>query len=100
MPNVNGYKYIVAAKDDLSGTTEAAALKNATASNLAQFFWDQIYCQYGAPIQAVTDNGSEVKEAFEQLLQQLGIPQVRITPNTTSRHRWSNIPSRRLSNWN
>jgi transposase InsO family protein len=80
MPNAHGYKYIVAAKDDLSGTTEAAPLKNATANNLAKFFWECIYCRYGAPIQAVTDNGSEVKEAFEQLLERLGIPQIRITP--------------------
>jgi hypothetical protein len=80
MPSAQGYKYIVAAKDDLSGTSEAAPLRNATAHNLAKFFWEYIYCRYGAPLQVVTDNGSEVKEAFEKLLKRLGIPQVRITP--------------------
>ncbi len=68
-------KYIVAAKDDLSGTSEAAPLKKATAKNLAKFFWEYIYCCYGAPEEAVTDNGSEVKEAFSKLLKRLNVPQ-------------------------
>ena len=80
MPPANGYKYIVAAKDDLSGTCEAIPLQNATAKNLAKFFWEYIYCRYGAPLQVVTDNGPEVKEAFEKLLKRLNIPQIKITP--------------------
>jgi hypothetical protein len=72
----HGYKYIVATKDNLSGTSEAAPLRNATAKVLAKFFWEYIYCRYGAPILVVT----EVKEAFKRLLKRLGIPQVRITP--------------------
>jgi transposase InsO family protein len=80
MPAAYGYQYIVAAKDDLSGTSEARALKNATAKNLAKFFWECIYCRYGAPLHVVTDNGPEVKEAFDRLLKRLGIPQVRISP--------------------
>ena len=51
-------------------------LRNATAHNLAKFFWEYIYFQYGAPLQVVTDNGSEVKEAFEKPLKRLGILQV------------------------
>jgi hypothetical protein len=68
MPPANGYQYIVAAKDDLSGTSEAAPLKRATAENLAQFFWEYLYCRYGAPLEVVTDNGPEVKGAFDKLL--------------------------------
>jgi hypothetical protein len=79
MPIAQGYRYIVAAKDDLSGTSEAQPLKNATAQNLARFFWDYIYCRYGAPLLVVTDNGAEVREAFKQLLERLQIPQVRIS---------------------
>ncbi|KDR82302.1 hypothetical protein GALMADRAFT_33368, partial [Galerina marginata CBS 339.88] len=40
---------IVAARDDLSGTCEAKALSNKTAEELKTFFWEQIYCRYGAP---------------------------------------------------
>ena len=80
MPPAQGYKYIVAAKDDLSGTSEVQPLRKANAKSLAKFFWEYIYCRYGAPLLVVTDNGPEVKEAFEKLLKRLGIPQVRITP--------------------
>jgi hypothetical protein len=80
MPPAKGFSYIVAAKDDLSGTSEAAALRAATAKNLAKFFWEYLYCRYGAPLEVVTDNGPEVKEAFDALLKRLNIPQIRITP--------------------
>jgi hypothetical protein len=80
MPPAQGFKYIVAAKDDLSGTSEAKPLRKANAKALAKFFWEEIYCRYGAPLQVTTDNGPEVKEAFELLLKRMNIPQVKITP--------------------
>jgi transposase InsO family protein len=80
MPKSKGYRYIVAARDDLSRAAEGRALKKATAKALAKFFWEQIYCRYGAVIQVVTDNGSEVKGAFSILLRRLRIPQVKISP--------------------
>ena len=80
MPRRKGYRYIVAARDDLSRATEGRALKKANAKSLAKFFWEQIYCRYGAVLQVVTDNGPEVKGAFEILLRRLKIPQVRISP--------------------
>jgi len=79
MPPAQGFKYIVAAKDDLSGTSEAKPLRRATAKALAQFFWEYIYCHYGAPLQVITDNGPEVKEAFELLMKRMNIPHIRIT---------------------
>ena len=77
MPLAKGYRCIVAAKNDLS-TCEACPLQNTTTKSLALFFWEQIYCCYGAPIQVVTDNGPEVKEAFAKLLKRMGIPQIKI----------------------
>jgi transposase InsO family protein len=74
------FKYIVAARDDLSGTCEARALQHASSKELAKFFWEDLYCRYGAPQKVVTDNGPEIKKAFEALLKRLGIPQIRITP--------------------
>jgi transposase InsO family protein len=80
MPRSKGYRYIVAARDDLSRAAEGRALKKANAKSLARFFWEQIYCRYGSVIQVVTDNGPEVKGAFDILLRRLQIPQVRISP--------------------
>ena len=80
MPPSAGYHFIVAARDDLSGVTEVKALRSNNSQNLAKFFWEQIYCRYGAIEHVVTDNGGEVKGAFEALLKRMDIPQVHISP--------------------
>jgi hypothetical protein len=80
MPPAGGYRYIAAARDDLSGVCEARALSSLDSESLGRFFWEQIYCRYGTPCQVVTDNGSEVKGAFDSLMKRLGVPQVRISP--------------------
>jgi len=80
MPDIKGFKYIVAARDDLSGTCEARALKRATAKEVTKFFMDQVYHRYGAPHVIITDNGPEMKESFQRKLERLGIPQIPITP--------------------
>jgi transposase InsO family protein len=77
--STQGHKYIVCARDDLSRATECRALYRNDAVSLMKFFWEQIYCRYGAIGEVVTDNGSEVKGAFAELLRRLNIPQVRIS---------------------
>jgi transposase InsO family protein len=74
-----GYKYIVCARDDLSRASEGRALKKNDSLSLMRFFWEQIYCRYGAVAEVVTDNGPEVKGAFAELLRRLDVPQVRIS---------------------
>lgn len=80
MPPSGGFHFIVAAKDDLTGTTEARALRHNNSQSLTKFFWEQIYCRYGAIGQVVTDNGPEVHGAFKNLVTRMGIPQVHISP--------------------
>ena len=79
MPEAHGYRYIVAARDDLSKAAEGRALRKANSKQLSQFFWEQIICRYGTVGMVVTDNGPEVKGAFDELLRRYGIPQVRIS---------------------
>src|SRR5215475_10799018 len=74
MPPSMGYHCIVAAKDDLTGITEAWPLRNNNSESLAKFFREAIYYRYGAIGQVTTDNGPEVKGAFEILMKRLGIP--------------------------
>jgi transposase InsO family protein len=78
--SAQGYKYIVCARDDLSRASEGRALKKNDSHSLMRFFWEQIYCRYGAVAEVVTDNGPEVKGAFAELLRRLDVPQVRISP--------------------
>jgi len=54
---------------------EGRALWSASAKAMAKFFWEDLYCQYGAIGQIVTDNGSKVKGEFQKLLQQVDNPQ-------------------------
>jgi hypothetical protein len=80
MPPSGGKRYIVAAKDDLTGVTEVKALSSIKSRTLADFFENQIYLRYGAIGQITTDNGPEVQDAFTELMNRLGIPQIKISP--------------------
>ncbi|EKM57913.1 uncharacterized protein PHACADRAFT_49400, partial [Phanerochaete carnosa HHB-10118-sp] len=44
MPTVQGYKYIVAARDNLSQVAEGRALRKATFSAVTKFLWEEIFC--------------------------------------------------------
>jgi len=77
--SVQGHKFIVCARDDLSRATKCRALIKNDSASLMKFFWEQIYCRYGAIAEVVTDNGSEIKGAFSELLCRLNIPQVMIS---------------------
>ena len=68
MPLSGGKRFIVAAKDDLTGITEVKALSQNNSEQLANFFQDQIYLRYGVVGQVITDNGPEIKGAFEILM--------------------------------
>lgn len=80
MPRVGRYTHIVAARDDLTRASEGLALTRVTADRLADFFWENIYCRYGAVGQVTTDNGPEVRAGFTRLMDKLGIPHIPISP--------------------
>ena len=79
MPREKGFKYIIAARDDLSRASEGRALKHKKAKSVAAFFFEQVLCRYGAVGEVVTDNGTEFKEAFERLMKRYGLPQIKIS---------------------
>jgi transposase InsO family protein len=80
MPKAQGYCYIVAARDDLTGVCEAQPLKTCMARTLSTFFWKSIYCRYSIPLQVTTNNGAEVKAGFAVLIECLGVPPIKISP--------------------
>ena len=80
MPRAGKYRYIVIARDDLSRAPEGRALRSLKARFMANFFWEEIICRYGAVGEVVTDNGPEVSAAFANLLERYGIPHIRISP--------------------
>ena len=80
MPKAQGYRYIIATRDDLSGAAEGQKLKQATTRTVSQFIFEELLCHYGAIAELVTDNGPEVKGATEELLRHHGIPQIHLSP--------------------
>lgn len=79
MPPANGFKAIVAARDDLSGLAEGRALKRVTSHEVAKFLLEQVIHRYGCPRNIVTDNGSEARGWTERLLREYNIPQAKIS---------------------
>ncbi|KAE8238641.1 hypothetical protein A4X06_0g8679, partial [Tilletia controversa] len=75
-------RYLVIARDLLTGWVEARALPNKLASSVAKFIEDDILARYGPMVrQILTDNGPENSGETEALLRRLGLRHARITPN-------------------
>lgn len=79
MPKVRGFRYIIAARDDLSGAAEGRALRHSNAKTTAQFIWEEIFCRYGAVGHIVTDNGSELQAAVTLLMDRYKILHIKIS---------------------
>jgi len=69
MPASGGYKYIVFARDDLSGWVEGRALTSATSQTVTKFLFEEVFARHGCPRQIVVDGGSENKGFVASLLE-------------------------------
>jgi hypothetical protein len=67
--STEGYKFIVFARDDLSGWVEGRAIKENTARNVARFLYEDVICRHGCPQRIIIDGGSENKNVAEALLE-------------------------------
>jgi len=65
MPPSQGYKYIVQARDSLTGWPEWRALTCETGRTLGQFIFEELLCQWGGLEEIVTDNGTLFVAALE-----------------------------------
>jgi hypothetical protein len=79
MPNSSGYKYIVFARDDLSGWVEGKALTAANSKNVAKFLYEEVIARHGCPKRIVVDGGSENKGFVEELLDAFRVRRVEIS---------------------
>jgi len=69
MPESNGFKFIVFARDDLSGWVEGHAIRNADSKNVAKFIYEDVICRHGCPLRFVLDGGSENMDLTKDLLE-------------------------------
>ena len=66
------WKYLVVARDDLSGWVEAVGMENLKAGKIAKWFLEHWIYRYGLPWTVVMDGGSEFGQEFQQALLETG----------------------------
>ena len=77
--SVEGYEFIVFARDDLSGWAEARALEKADSLSVATFIYEDIICRHGLPQRIVLDGGSENLSLTKILLERYRIKNIHIS---------------------
>lgn len=80
MPKKGGYRYILAARCDLSSWLEARMSAKSDSKVWLKFIWEDIICRWGAIEFMVTDNGSEIVKAIRMLGSRYGVNHIRISP--------------------
>lgn len=71
--SASGNKYIVTAIDYMSKNIEATAVPDKSSKTTAEFFYKDIICRHGTPVEVVTDQGGEFLGEFQTLLDKCGI---------------------------
>ena len=73
-------RYLVVAVDFLTKWPEVAALTNKRAETIAAFFEEYIIARHGCPREVLTDNGTEFRGDFDEMLDKYGIDHRRTSP--------------------
>ena len=72
--SLSGNKYIVGFVDLYSGWPEAFAVPDKTAATIAHLIIEEIFPRFGAPLEIITDNGTENEnKVVRETLQELNI---------------------------
>jgi hypothetical protein len=73
------YRFIMFARDDLSGWVEARALKQNTALEVSTFLYEDVICRHDLPRKFVMDNGPENKDITKTLLENYNVKNINIS---------------------
>jgi len=79
MPPSQGYKYIVQARDSLTGWLEWRVLTRETGRTLGQFIFEELLCRWGGLEEIVTDNRTPFVAALEWIATRYHIHHIRIS---------------------
>ena len=82
-----GYKYLVQARDLLTGLPEWRALTHKTGRTLGQFIFEELLCQWGRLEEIVTGNGTPFVAALEWITTQYHICHIRISAYNSQANR-------------
>jgi hypothetical protein len=80
MPKSGGYRYVLAARCDLSGWLEARKSSSCSSKACSQFIWEDIYCRWGAIEILVSDNGPDIAKAASILAARYSGNHIKISP--------------------
>eukprot|EP00873_Tetraselmis_striata_P018566 jgi/Tetstr1/438830/TSEL_027339.t1 len=75
-----GHKYVIVIVEHFSKWIELVPVRDLEASTTAKAFHERVLARYGAPVEVVTDNGTEYQGAFREQLERHGIQPVDIPP--------------------
>ena len=73
-------KYLVVAREDVSGWPEARAIRQANAATVSSFLREEVFYRHGCPTTLVVDGGSENKGLVDDIYEQLDIYKYTVTP--------------------
>ena len=79
MPKASGYRYLIQARDSLTGYVEWGALRTETGRTIGSFIFEELLCRWGAIREIVTDNGSDYAAALDYLAEKFSISHIRIS---------------------
>ena len=76
---VGACKYLVVAREDVSGWPEARAIRKANSQTVAKFLEEDVFSRHGCPTSIVVDRGSENKGIVDELCAQLRVAKHTVT---------------------
>jgi transposase InsO family protein len=71
--SMEGFKYIVFARDDLSGWVEGGAIWENNSATVAKFLFEDVITRHGCPERIIVDRQPEDKHISQRLLKQYKI---------------------------
>jgi len=74
--SIEGFGFIVFARDDLSGWVEGRAIAEVNVKNVAKFLYEDVICHHGCPALVVMDRGSENLNVAKELLEAYKIDKI------------------------
>eukprot|EP00873_Tetraselmis_striata_P008292 jgi/Tetstr1/428556/TSEL_018550.t1 len=75
-----GHKYVIVIVEHFSKWIELVPVRDLEASTTAKALHQRVLARYGAPVEVVTDNGTEYQGAFREQLERHAIQPVDIPP--------------------
>jgi hypothetical protein len=76
---MDGYGFIIFARDDLSGWMEVYTLKNNISLEVGIFLYEEVIYRYGLPQKFIMDNGPENQDIIKSLLEYYNIKNINIS---------------------